>query len=48
MLYLVVIPCIVILFLYLLSTNHKCTQPSPATQTYCLEDGYEEFFDEEF
>jgi hypothetical protein len=25
--YLVVIPCIIILFLYLLSTNYKCTQP---------------------
>jgi hypothetical protein len=46
------LPCIIILFLHLLSTNHKCTQPcyfSPATQTYCLEgeDGLE-FFDEEF
>jgi hypothetical protein len=41
-----------ILFLHLLSTNHKCTQPCylpPATQTYCSEgeDGLE-FFDEEF
>jgi hypothetical protein len=40
------------LFLHLLSTNQKCTQPcyfSPATQTCCLEgeDGLE-FFDEEF
>jgi hypothetical protein len=23
-----VLPCIIILFLHLLSTNHKCTQPS--------------------
>jgi hypothetical protein len=42
----------IILFLHLLSTNHKCTQPcyfSPATQTRCSEgeDGLE-FFDEEF
>jgi hypothetical protein len=40
------------LFLHLLSTNHKCTQPCyfpPATQTCCSkgEDGLE-FFDEEF
>jgi hypothetical protein len=40
------------LFLHLLSTNQKCTQPCyfpPATQTCCLEgeDGLE-FFDEEF
>jgi hypothetical protein len=46
------LPCIIILFLHLLSTNHKCTQPCyfpPATQTYCSEgeDGLE-FFDEEF
>jgi hypothetical protein len=44
------LPCIIILFLHLLSTNHKCTQPyyfSSATQTCCLEgeDGLE-FFDE--
>jgi hypothetical protein len=26
-LYLVIIPCIIILFLHLLSINHKCTQP---------------------
>jgi hypothetical protein len=44
--------CIIILFLHLLSTNHKCTQPCyfpPATQTYCSEgeDGLEHF-DEEF
>jgi hypothetical protein len=43
---------IIILFLHLLSTNHKCTQPYyffPATQTCCSEgeDGLE-FFDEEF
>jgi hypothetical protein len=25
--YLVIIPCIIILFLHLRSTNHKCTQP---------------------
>jgi hypothetical protein len=25
--YLVIILCIIILFLHLLSTNHKCTQP---------------------
>jgi hypothetical protein len=46
------LPCIIILFLHLLSTNHKCTQPCyfpPATQTCCLEgeDGLE-LFDEEF
>jgi hypothetical protein len=46
------LPCIIILFLRLLSTNHKCTQPCdfpPATQTCCSEgeDGLE-FFDEEF
>jgi hypothetical protein len=46
------LPCIIILFLHLLSTNHKCTQPCyipPATQTNCSEgeDGLE-FFDEEF
>jgi hypothetical protein len=46
------LPCIIHLFLHLLSTNYKCTQPcyfSPATQTCCLEgeDGLE-FFDEEF
>jgi hypothetical protein len=45
-------PCIIILFLHLLSTNHKFTQPCyfpPATQTCCSEgeDGLE-FFDEEF
>jgi hypothetical protein len=40
------------LFLHLLSTNNKCTQPyyfPPATQTYCAEGEYGlEFFDEEF
>jgi hypothetical protein len=46
------LPCIIILFLHLLSTNHKCTQPCyfpPATQTCCSEgeDGLE-FFNEEF
>jgi hypothetical protein len=46
------LPCIIILFLHLLSTNHKCTHPCyfpPATQTCCSEgeDGLE-FFDEEF
>jgi hypothetical protein len=33
------LPCILILFLHLLSTNHKCTQPCyfpPAIQTCCL------------
>jgi hypothetical protein len=45
-------PLHIILFLHLLSTNHKCTQSYyflPATQTFCLkgEDGLE-FFDEEF
>jgi hypothetical protein len=45
-------PFIIILFLHLLSTNHKCTQPCyflAATQTCCSEgeDGLE-FFDEEF
>jgi hypothetical protein len=44
--------CIIILFLHLLSINHKCTQSYyffPATQTCCseLEDGLE-FFDEKF
>jgi hypothetical protein len=46
------LPCIIILFLHLLSTNHKCTQPyyfPPATQTCCSEGEDElEFFDEEF
>jgi hypothetical protein len=46
------VSCIIILFLHLLSTNRKCTQPyyfSPATQTCCSEgeDGLE-FLDEEF
>jgi hypothetical protein len=46
------LPYIIILFLHLLSTNHKCTQPCyfpHATQTCCSEgeDGLE-FFDEEF
>jgi hypothetical protein len=46
------LPYIIILFLHLLSTNHKCTQPCyfpPTTQTICSEgeDGLE-FFDEEF
>jgi hypothetical protein len=37
------LPCIIILFLHLLSTNHKCTQ------TCCSErEGGLEFFDEEF
>jgi hypothetical protein len=34
------LPCIIILFLHLLSTNNKCTQSCyffPATQTCCLE-----------
>jgi hypothetical protein len=40
------LPCIIILFLHLLSTNQKCTEPCyfpPATQTYCSEgeDGLE-------
>jgi hypothetical protein len=44
------LPCIIILFLHLLSTNHKCTQPCyfpPATQTSYSEgeDGLE-FYDE--
>jgi hypothetical protein len=44
--------CIIILFLHLLSDNHKCTQPCyffPSTQTCCSEgeDGLE-FFDEGF
>jgi hypothetical protein len=46
------LPCIIILFLHLLSTNHKCTQPRhfpPATQTCCSEGEDElKFFDEEF
>jgi hypothetical protein len=46
------LPCNIILFLHLLRTNHKCTQPCyffPATQTYGPEgeDGLE-FFNEEF
>jgi hypothetical protein len=46
------LPCIIILFLHLLSINHKCTQPCYfplATQTRYSEgeDGLE-FFDEEF
>jgi hypothetical protein len=46
------LPCIIILFLHLLRTNHKCTQPcyfAPATQT-CYSEGKDglEFFDEEF
>jgi hypothetical protein len=46
------LPCIIILFLHLLSINHRCTQPCyfpPATQSCCSEgeDGLE-FFDEEF
>jgi hypothetical protein len=44
--------CISYIFVHLLSTNHKCTQPcyfSPATQTCCLEgEDALEFFDEEF
>jgi hypothetical protein len=47
-----ILPCIIILFLHLLSTNHKCTQPcyfplllKPAAAEG--EDGLE-FFDEEF
>jgi hypothetical protein len=44
---LLLLPCIIILFLHLLSTNHKCTQPCyfpPVIQTCCSEgeDGYEE------
>jgi hypothetical protein len=46
------LPCIIILFMHLLSTNHKCTQPCyfpPANQTCCSEGEDElEFFDEEF
>jgi hypothetical protein len=46
------LPCIIILFLHLLSTNHKCTQPyyfPPTTQTCCSEGEDElEFFNEEF
>jgi hypothetical protein len=46
-----ILPCIIILFLHLLSTNHKCTQHCyffPATQTSCSEgeDGLK-FFDDE-
>jgi hypothetical protein len=44
------LPCIIILFLHLLSNNQKCTQPCyfpPATQT-CYSEGEDglEFFDE--
>jgi hypothetical protein len=46
------LPCIIILFQHLLSTNHMCTQPyyfSPATQTYCSKGEDElEFFKDEF
>jgi hypothetical protein len=46
------LPRIIILFLHLLSTNHKCTQPCyfpPITQI-CYSEGEDglEFFDEEF
>jgi hypothetical protein len=46
------LPYIIILFLHLLNTNHKCTQLcyfSPHIQTRCSEgeDGLE-FFDDEF
>jgi hypothetical protein len=44
------LPSIIILFLHLLSTNHKCTQPCyfpPATRYSEEEDGLE-FFDDEF
>jgi hypothetical protein len=49
---LLLLPCIIILFLHLLSTNYKYTQPCyfpPTIQTCCSkgEDGLE-FFDEEF
>jgi hypothetical protein len=50
-LYLVTVTLHNILFLHLLSTNYKFTQPChfpSATQTYCSEDGDREFFDEEF
>jgi hypothetical protein len=49
-LYLVITHCISLIFLHLLSTNHKCTQPCyfpPVIQTYCSEDAVEEFFDVE-
>jgi hypothetical protein len=51
-LFTLLLPLHIILFLHLLSNNHKCTQPCyfpPATQTHCSEgeDGLE-FFDEEF
>jgi hypothetical protein len=46
------LPGIIILFMYLLSTNHKGAQPCyfpPATQTCCSEgENGLEFFDEEF
>jgi hypothetical protein len=46
------LPCIIILFLRLLSTNRKCTQPCyfpPATQTCCSEgENGLEFFDDVF
>jgi hypothetical protein len=45
-------PLHIILFLHLLSINHKCTQLCyfpPVTQTCCLEgEDRLEFFDEEF
>jgi hypothetical protein len=41
------LPYIIILFLHLLSTNHKCTQPCYFPCCSEGEDGLE-FFDEEF
>jgi hypothetical protein len=51
-LFTLLLPLHIIYFLYLLSTNHKCTQPYYfllATETHCSdgEDGLE-FLDEEF
>jgi hypothetical protein len=52
LIYLVITILHIILFLHLLSTNHKCIQPCyfpPTTQT-CYSEGEDglEFFDEEF
>jgi hypothetical protein len=46
------LPSIIILFLHLLSTNHKCTQPCyfPSATQDCWSEGEDglELFDEEF
>jgi hypothetical protein len=46
------LPCIIILFLHLLSTNHMCTQPCyfPLVTRTCCSEGEDglELFNEEF